>query len=218
MRITKKILKNTNFYNLNANIKNMCEFISWIERKEGLYYLTAKDIPLQCEGTVLAGCKDNDFLGHGAIRLFFGLDLKQETVREESKENRNFWEGTLPAQIKSVWNAGELDGLLKYLQQDDINYIVEHAPPEISCWSLRQRFASLDDMKKDNLSTIRIFGYLATRDLAGMRNDADQYVRDIGHATTEGYERMRASENPWLRLFSYVAATDVVNMKRPVLA
>lgn len=192
----------------------MCEFISWIGRKEGIYYLTINDILSQREET-LAGCKDNDFLGHDAIKLFFGLE---DEVVGERKESRAFWDGKLPAQIKAVWNAGEFDGLLKYLQQDDINYIVEHAPPEISCWSLRQKFANFDDMKKDKLSVIRIFGYLATRDLAGMRTDADRYVRDIGHATAEGYSRLRASENPWARLFGYVAATDVVNMKRPVLA
>ena len=57
----------------------MCNFLSWIEvdEKNGnkkLLYLTDKDIYSSYGREVLQGSQGSDFLGHGAIRAYYGKD------------------------------------------------------------------------------------------------------------------------------------------------
>lgn len=56
----------------------MCEFISWIEKGNDIFYLTDKEIFSKQGQELLLGCKDNDFLGHGAIRKFYSLQYGRE--------------------------------------------------------------------------------------------------------------------------------------------
>jgi len=51
----------------------MCDFISWMRNGLELYYLTEKELNSP-KGDLLLSRKDNDPLGHGAIRKYFGLE------------------------------------------------------------------------------------------------------------------------------------------------
>ncbi len=72
----------------------MCEFMSWIEKGKDVLFLTAKDINSSRGKKVFKDCKDNDFLGHNAIRTFYGLE---DSVGYD-EENKSFWNGKIPKQ------------------------------------------------------------------------------------------------------------------------
>jgi len=83
----------------------MCDFISWMRNGLELYYLTEKELNSP-KGDLLLSRKDNDPLGHGAIRKYFGLE---GITTAKEFENRDFWNGNLPEPIKDAWNKGDLD-------------------------------------------------------------------------------------------------------------
>jgi len=114
----------------------MCDFISWIEvqkNNETVYlYLTDKDVFSTDGREILGDCKDNDIIGHGAIRRYYNLNSHQGKEREEI----NFWKknAPIPREIKDkikefnkhwgkMWNSGAF-------QNDDLCYIIEYAPKE----------------------------------------------------------------------------------------
>ena len=109
----------------------MCNFISWVELPDGkLAFLTDEDVFSRHGRRVLQGCRDNDFLGHGAIRRFFGLG-----PRGTDREVRDFWNlEKLPQEIADkirefdkhwgrMWRAG-------FFQNDDLIYIIINASEE----------------------------------------------------------------------------------------
>jgi hypothetical protein len=112
----------------------MCDFISWIETerkgKKILCYLTDQEVFSSIGREVFPKeeTKDNDVLGHGAIRLFFNLK-KEGTEHEET----NFWDpenlpGELTEKIKDFdthWGRMFTSGIF---QNDDLRYIIEYAP------------------------------------------------------------------------------------------
>ena len=105
----------------------MCEFISWVEKDEKVFFLTDKEVFSSYGKEKLKGCKDNDFIGHGAIRKYY--DLKGGADRE----NPRFWDGKLPKEIKKCMkdfdkNFGRL--WKNYMQNDDLTYIIIYAPDE----------------------------------------------------------------------------------------
>jgi hypothetical protein len=108
----------------------MCDFVSWIDIKGMIYFLTDAEIFSDLGREKLSGCKDNDFLGHGAIRRFY--DLKDKGV---DRENKNFWEevSNIPEIIRSkLQNFDHNWGKTfeEYFQNDDLRYIIEYAPDE----------------------------------------------------------------------------------------
>ncbi len=51
----------------------MCEFISWIEKNGKHYFLTSEDLASKRGKELRAHCRsDDDLVGHGAIRWFYG--------------------------------------------------------------------------------------------------------------------------------------------------
>ena len=107
----------------------MCNFISWVELPDGtLAYLTDADVYSRHGRKVLQDCIDNDFLGHGAIRRFFGLGKKGI-----DREQRDFWEtDKLPQelaekvkQFDKYWGRMWREGVF---QNDDLADIIRHAP------------------------------------------------------------------------------------------
>ena len=97
-----------------------------------LYYLTDKEVYSEVGRDKLSGCKDNDVLGHGAIRTFYGL------TGGPDRERRDFWAGDLPSELVQavkafdkhwgrMWSSGAF-------QADDLRDIICYAPEE---WKIR---------------------------------------------------------------------------------
>ena len=60
----------------------MCDFISWIEYKEEILYLTSKDLETSAGKRLLREVGAEDIKGHGAIRKFFNLPQGKGTGKE----------------------------------------------------------------------------------------------------------------------------------------
>lgn len=187
----------------------MCEFVSWIEKDGQVLFLTSKDVNSSYGRKELEGCLDNDFIGHGAIRRFYSFQGGVD------KENRNFWNGELPPEVKAAWNSGELDGMLKYLQTDDLEHIINNAPVEVTAWVIKQKYTDYEAMKKDNDWQIRLFGLVATQDYKTMKKDIEWYIRLVGLAATQDFETMKKDDEEYIRLFGLAATADAIS--RPVL-
>jgi len=114
----------------------MCEFISWIVSGGKLFYLTDQDIFSEHGREVLAGCKDNDFLGHGAIREFWNLQGGAE------KEERDFWNfEKLPKELALMvrdFDKHWSKTFKTYFQNDDLRHIIYDAPNEWKAKALGQ--------------------------------------------------------------------------------
>ena len=118
----------------------MCEFISWIEvERDGekhILYLTDQDAFSHYGRKKLEGCQDNDFLGHGAIRKFFGL-ASDEGINHEYQD---FWnKKKLPKEIaEKIKNFNKHWGKMwgRCFQEDDLCYIVEYGN---SYWKAKAR-------------------------------------------------------------------------------
>jgi len=117
----------------------MCNAISYVKVTEGgktqIFWLEDKDIFSDYAQEKLAGCKDNDFLGHKAIRIFWGLGEKGI-----DKEVRDFWNTEkLPPEL-----AGKVKDFDTYwgrtfqkcFPNDDLRYVIEYAP---EAWKSRAR-------------------------------------------------------------------------------
>lgn len=116
----------------------MCDFISWIEKDGEILFLTDKDV-FSARGRELFGdCKDNDVLGHGAIRRYYGKDGVPLQCGKDH-EQRDFWNiENLPSEIQALhpedphsfmrhwgqmWNGG-------LFQSDDLCCIIYYAHEE----------------------------------------------------------------------------------------
>ncbi len=193
----------------------MCEFISWIEKDGQVLFLTAKDLESKYGKKTLEGCLDNDFLGHGAIKKFYAAPDGTALVDGSDRENRNFWNGQLPQPIKDAWNKGELDGMLKYLQLDDLKYIVSYAPVEFVAWLTAQKFGGdYEAMKKDANRLIRPLGLMATQDYEAMKKDSNIDIRLFGMVATRDYEAMKKDDFWPIRLVGLAATQDYEGMKK----
>jgi hypothetical protein len=62
----------------------MCEFISWIRKGKKVYFLTGNQVFHTNKGQSLrAWCANaDDYIGHGAIRHFYGLEQDEGENRE----------------------------------------------------------------------------------------------------------------------------------------
>ena len=60
----------------------MCEFISWIEKENKVYYLTSSDLASKRGKQLIKHTRrEEDLVGHGAIRWFYG-EFKGGTEKE----------------------------------------------------------------------------------------------------------------------------------------
>ena len=100
----------------------MCELKSWINKDGKIYHLTDWDLLDECIKKRLAGCKDNDYLGHGAIRKAYNIEGGAE------HEEQDIWDlDKFPKEI-----ADTLQHFDKYyswqwehcMQSDDLTYII----------------------------------------------------------------------------------------------
>jgi hypothetical protein len=89
----------------------MCEFCSWIEKKgrtKQILFLTTPLIDSEKGKKLLAGLPQDDLIGHGAIRRFFGLEQDDGTNHEctDFSNPSNF-----PAVIVRAIKRGEMRGM-----------------------------------------------------------------------------------------------------------
>ena len=85
----------------------MCEFVSWVEKGKKVYFLTTPLIESEKGSVLLKNCRE-DIAGHGAIRLFYGLEQDEGTNKEcvDFSSPANF-----PAAIVEAIKSGEMRGL-----------------------------------------------------------------------------------------------------------
>jgi hypothetical protein len=103
----------------------VCEFVSWIEKDGTVLYLTDTDVYSSFGRSKLRGMRDNDVLGHGAIRQFY--DVSDAGV---SKERVRFWGRDVPKEIRDAIKSGAMTRMLKdSLGAFDIVNIVASKPP-----------------------------------------------------------------------------------------
>ncbi len=192
----------------------MSEFISWIQKGPNIFYLTEKQIS-SAKGKLLLNKKGNDLIGHEAIKKYYKL----ENVIDQEYKNRDFWNGKLPKPIRDSWNKGEFDYMLKFLQNNDLDYIYNHAPVGFSMWVLKEKFnknnrIDFEAMKKDDYWVNRFIGYDKTEDCKGMKEDAYWINRLIGYIKTEDYEGMEEDDFRINRLIGYIKTEDFERMKK----
>lgn len=112
----------------------MCEFISWIEvNREGkkeILYLDDELLAEKRTKKILEGSKDNDFLGHHAIRAVWDLKTNEGVEGEVP----DFWNtGKLPQELQQKLkdfpsfkkNFGKM--FENYAQSNDLRYVVKNA-------------------------------------------------------------------------------------------
>jgi len=101
----------------------MCEFVSWIEKGKKIYFLTGEQVFHTDKGQSLrtwCGSVD-DYVGHGAIRYFYGLEQDEGVNKEGTTFSRP---DSFPEVIVSALKRGDFKGfplprgLLKKLLDD----------------------------------------------------------------------------------------------------
>ncbi len=120
----------------------MCEFLSWIKKGEKVYFLTKELIESERGKTVLRDSKE-DITGHGAIRLFFGLEQDEGKNKEcvDFSTPANFPESIVKAIKATEFNCFPLPrGLL--LKSLDDKYWADRNPLDDK---YRADLKSLDD-------------------------------------------------------------------------
>ena len=88
----------------------MCEFISWVERRGKVYFITS-DMLASKKGKeiiVQKGISPDDYNGHGTIRAFFGLDSGDGIDKEDTDFSTP---DRFPAPIVSAIKSGKFRGL-----------------------------------------------------------------------------------------------------------
>ena len=88
----------------------MCEFVSWVEKGVKVYFLTGKQVFGTKKGEKLrewSGSAD-DYIGHGAIRYYYGLEQDEGVNREcvNFTKPSNF-----PDVIARAIKSGDMSGL-----------------------------------------------------------------------------------------------------------
>lgn len=129
----------------------MCEFISWIEvKRDGkreILYLDDELLSEKRTKKILEGSKDNDFLGHHAIRHVWGLKDKEGVEGEVP----DFWNtDKLPKELRAKLkdfssfkkNFGKM--FENYAQPNDLRYVIQNAPED-------QKWKELKDLCRTKL-------------------------------------------------------------------
>ena len=128
----------------------MCEFISWIEYKGKVYFLTGEEIrkiiKTKLKNVVV---KDKeaidyiklryDYMGHEEIRQFYSLASFSKIAGQQDNENENFWNGALPQSIIDAWNEGKFEFLFKegLINNSGLLHIIEYAPINFKRYALQ---------------------------------------------------------------------------------
>jgi len=105
----------------------MCKLKSWVEYNGQILHLTDLELRDKVIKERLKDCRDNDLIGHGAIRQAFNLPLNKGVDMEA-----DFWKiDKLPKEIAKTFK--EFDKYYSYLfsncmSNDDLRDIINNAP------------------------------------------------------------------------------------------
>ena len=103
----------------------MCEFISWIEKKGKVYFLTDEQVYNSPTGEVLNKWSQNieeDKKGHGAIRFYFNLEGGKERECTDFSKPDNFpIEIVIAIKNGQFQSFGRPEGLLSQPKWDAID-------------------------------------------------------------------------------------------------
>ena len=87
----------------------MCEFISWVERRNKVYFLTGEQLFNTDKGkALLKTISLDDLCGHGTIRAYYGIDAGDGVDRECTDFTKP---GKFPPQIVTAIKEGKMNGL-----------------------------------------------------------------------------------------------------------
>ncbi len=123
----------------------MCDHVSWINHKGQCLHLDDATV-FSKDGNALRKDKvqDNDFLGHGAIRIIY--DLKDEEGAEG--EERKFWLiDRLPEELRpkfvdfETWKQNFGRMMERYAQPDDLDFVWRNAHQNDPRWRGLSEFA-----------------------------------------------------------------------------
>lgn len=108
----------------------MTDFISWVDAGGILYYLTDVEVFSRLGKERLADSKDNDYIGHGAIREFYQIGTYGLNC-----QLLYFWEvqrlpSELAEKIQDFDNHWGRMFKVGYFMNDDLRFIIERGPEE----------------------------------------------------------------------------------------
>lgn len=169
----------------------MCEFISWIEAKMPdntvqVLFLKDEDVYSSYGRDKLKGCRDNDYIGHGAIRTYFDLDTSP--AKRTQYENKEFWKKeNFPPEIARYLESPEtfLNTWGKMIQTcfqpDDAYFVLTHAPEP---W-----LSALFDIMVDWVATDVVYSYCVLRKVKGLTKiQKDKLVDRVATDTEYSYD------------------------------
>ena len=116
----------------------MCQFVSWIEHKDKVYFLTGEQIFNTPRGQMLRdwigdkGIPSDDYVGHGAIRFYYELDDKIGRQKEctDFSSPVNF-----PSVIVDAIKQGKMRGLATPIQLLTKSAWAEYLKVRQSAWA-----------------------------------------------------------------------------------
>jgi len=159
----------------------MNRFMSWLKKKNGdIFYLDSKKINSIEGKRRLEGLKYHDLIGYEAIKRFYGL----EGILVGEYTNRSFWNGEIPKVMKKAWNSGKFDGMLKYLNDYDIDDILESAPEDYSYFVLKNKEP---DLLTNEEEYNKMIPWLMERKYNKMMDSNDLRVQIIGGLISNNY-------------------------------
>ncbi|MGV8151859.1 MAG: hypothetical protein ACP5OG_02165 [Candidatus Nanoarchaeia archaeon] len=193
----------------------MCEFISWVQKEQKVYFLTSDEVNSQKGMQIFyPGCRHNDLIGHGAIKEFFKEELGGKISSD--MENQDFWYGYLPKEVKEAWNSGKLDSMLKYLQGDDLDFILIHAPANFVKWCIFNIFedkGSINFTNNNNSPMLRLAYYVMNKNYEAMKKEVNEHIHLLGCLFTKDYQTLKKSIYTNHRLIAYLITKDFKSLK-----
>jgi len=164
----------------------MGQFVSWIRFNGKDYFLTDKDINSDKWKDVKTNPTTDFALSHEAIRQYYNLG----SCNLNYQRNKDFWNGKIPLEIKKEWNSGNLDGMLKFIEQQDVENIVKHAPEEFAFWIVGNKFDNPKELIKSDFWIYRLAGLLAINDYKAMALDRRSSRINFIGASILGYPEL----------------------------
>ena len=114
----------------------MCQFISWVEEDDKVFFLTKKELQSKKGKALIKYCDNKDLQGHGACkRYFFGSEGSKRGVQKECSDfssPHNFPEKIALAIIRGDFNCKYFDTPIDILTQ---LALAEYEKIEQSAWA-----------------------------------------------------------------------------------